>query len=126
MKPWTTAHIPSQQGRTAVVTGAGGLGFEDARALARAGAEVILASRDPAKGDAAVAQIREEITHARIRFEVLDLASLASIASFAGRLGGQLESLDLLINNAGVMDPPKPAGSPTAHREAETAKAHRG
>lgn len=107
MKPWTTAHIPSQQGRTAVVTGAGGLGFEDARALARAGAEVILASRDPAKGDAAVAQIREEITHARIRFEVLDLASLASIASFAGRLGGQLESLDLLINNAGVMDPPK-------------------
>lgn len=107
MKPWTTTHIPSQRGRTAVVTGASGLGFEDARALARAGAEVIMASRDRTRGDTAVARIRDEIPHARIRFEVLDLASLDSIASFAGRLGGQLERLDLLINNAGVMDPPK-------------------
>lgn len=107
MKPWTTAHIPNQQGRTAIVTGASGLGFEDARALARAGADVIMASRDRAKGDAAVARIRDEIPQARIRFEALDLASLASVSSFASRLGGQLESLDLLINNAGVMDPPK-------------------
>jgi NAD(P)-dependent dehydrogenase (short-subunit alcohol dehydrogenase family) len=107
MKSWTTAHIPNQQGRTAVVTGASGLGFEDAKALARAGAEVIMASRDHAKGDGAVARIRKEIPHARIRFEVLDLASLASVARFAGRLGSQLESLDLLINNAGVMDPQK-------------------
>lgn len=107
MKPWTTDQIPNQHGRTAVVTGASGLGFENARALARAGAEVIMASRDRARGDAAVEAIRNEIPHAKIRFEVLDLASLVSVTRFAARLGDQLVSLDLLINNAGVMDPPK-------------------
>ncbi|UPG87644.1 oxidoreductase [Luteibacter aegosomatis] len=106
MAKWTTADIPPQQGRTAVVTGPGGLGFEDALALARAGAHVILAGRNPTRGAAAVARISETVPGANVTYEVLDLASLASIESFAARLRDSLGSLDLLINNAAVMSPP--------------------
>lgn len=106
MASWTTANIPPQAGRCAVVTGAGGLGFETALALARVGAEVIIAGRDPRKGAEAVAKIRAAVLAADVRFEPLDLASLASIADFATRLRAQRDSLDLLINNAGVMTPP--------------------
>lgn len=106
MARWTTKDIPSQSGRAAVVTGTGGLGFEDALALARAGAEVIIAGRNPEKGAAAVARIREQSPSAKVRFEQLDLASLASIARFAERMRGQKDGLDLLINNAGIMVPP--------------------
>lgn len=107
MTNWVASDIPSQRGRSAIVTGAGGLGFEDALALARAGAEVIVASRNPQKGAAAVAKIRAEIPAANTRFEQIDLASLKSVAAFAARLRAQRDSLDLLINNAGVMRPPK-------------------
>ncbi|MGK6324379.1 SDR family oxidoreductase [Sphingomonas sp. DT-51] len=107
MTRWTVSDIPSQNGRSAVVTGTGGLGFEDALALARAGCEVILAGRDPLKGAAAVDRIRRDIAGAKIRFEPLDLAELASIAAFADRLGKQRPSLDILINNAGIMVPPR-------------------
>lgn len=107
MTRWTTRNIPPQQGRSALVTGTGGLGFEDALALARAGANVVIAGRNPAKGAAAVAAIRREVPDARIRFGEVDLASLASVAAFAARLAGEQESLDLLINNAGVMTPPQ-------------------
>ncbi|KRA97960.1 short-chain dehydrogenase [Devosia sp. Root685] len=107
MKKWVEADIPPQQGRSAVVTGTGGLGYEDALALARAGADVILAGRNAQKGAEAVARIREAVPGAPVRFESLDLASLRSVEDFARRLGGQLESLDLLINNAGVMVPPE-------------------
>ena len=107
MAHWTLADMPSQQGRTAVVTGTGGLGFADALALARAGATVILAGRNPDKGAAGVAAIQAEVPGASIRFDRLDLASLASIAAFAGRLADSQPSLDLLINNAGVMVPPQ-------------------
>ena len=107
MTKWTTPDIPSQRGRTAVVTGAGGLGFEDAVALTKAGAKVVIAGRNPAKGEAAVDAIRRALPSADVRFELLDLASLASVAAFAERLNRQLGSLDLLINNAGVMTPPR-------------------
>lgn len=106
MASWTTKNIPPQNGRCAVVTGTGGLGFEDALALARAGAEVIIAGRHPGKGADAVAQIRQAVPTANVRFELLDLAILASVADFATRLRAQRTSLDLLINNAGVMTPP--------------------
>lgn len=106
MASWTTKNIPPQGGRCALVTGTGGLGFEDALALARAGADVIIAGRHPAKGADAVARIRHAAPAANIRFETLDLASLRSVADFATRLRGQRDSLDLLINNAGVMTPP--------------------
>lgn len=107
MAQWTVSDIPSQRGRSAVVTGTGGLGYEDARALAKAGCDVIIAGRNAAKGAAAVAKIRAELPFAIIRFEQLDLASLASIKDFSKRLRSQRDSLDLLINNAGVMVPPK-------------------
>lgn len=107
MTRWTVLDMPPQIGRSAVVTGTGGLGYEDALALARAGCEVILAGRDPRKGSDAVGRIREEVPAAQIRFERLDLADLASIAAFAERLGSQRDQLDLLINNAGVMVPPQ-------------------
>lgn len=107
MTRWTTRNIPAQQGRSALVTGTGGLGFEDALALARAGADVVIAGRNPSKGAAAVAAIRRQVPEARIRFGEVDLASLASVAAFAARLAGEQDSLDLLINNAGVMTPPQ-------------------
>lgn len=107
MARWTVADIPSQNGRSAVVTGTGGLGFEDALALAGAGCKVIIAGRNPEKGAAAVAEIRAQVANADVRFERLDLASLASVADFASRLAGQQDSLDLLVNNAGVMVPPR-------------------
>jgi NAD(P)-dependent dehydrogenase (short-subunit alcohol dehydrogenase family) len=106
MAHWTASDIPDQRGRTAVVTGTGGLGFEDALALARAGATVIVAGRDPSKGAAAVDRIRQNVPGADVSFDVLDLASLDSIAVFAARLRDSLGSLDVLINNAGVMTPP--------------------
>jgi NAD(P)-dependent dehydrogenase (short-subunit alcohol dehydrogenase family) len=103
----TQAEIPSQLGKTAIVTGAtGGLGYETALTLARAGAEVILTGRDEQKGRSAVDRISGEVIGASISFESLDLASLASIADFAQRMHAR-QSLDLLINNAGVMALPR-------------------
>ncbi|AZV38984.1 2,3-dihydro-2,3-dihydroxybenzoate dehydrogenase [Komagataeibacter europaeus] len=106
MRKWTTSNIPDIRGRSFVVTGTGGLGFEDALALARAGATVILAGRNPSKGAEAVARIKRDTPEADISFEVLDLADLASIAAFGERLRSQRDHLDVLINNAGVMTPP--------------------
>lgn len=106
MSGWTASNIPNQQGRSAVVTGTGGLGFEDALALARAGAEVIIAGRNPAKGEEAVNKIRMAVPKANVCFEVVDLASIASIKAFGTRMQAQRQSLDLLINNAAVMAPP--------------------
>lgn len=105
MTRWTAANIPPQRGGAALVTGAAGLGFETARELARAGAQVIMASRNPEKGAEAVARIRSEIPSASVRFEPVDLASLASVSALAARLRGQIDALDLLVNNAGVMTP---------------------
>jgi NAD(P)-dependent dehydrogenase (short-subunit alcohol dehydrogenase family) len=99
--------MPNLRGRSAVVTGTGGLGFEDALALSRAGAGVTIAGRNPAKGAEAVARIRTAVPAASVRFEQLDLASLQSVSAFAARLARQRQSLDLLINNAGVMVPPE-------------------
>jgi len=105
---WTTKDMPSQAGRLAIVTGANaGLGYETALALAAAGAKVILAVRNPAKGEAAVARIMDQHRAAKVELELLDLASLASVRSFARRILVRDEPLDLLINNAGVMMPPR-------------------
>ncbi|QWA09713.1 SDR family oxidoreductase [Sodalis ligni] len=107
MSNWTASDIPSQHGRTAIITGAGGLGFEDALALARAGADVIIAGRNLSKGRDAVERIRQAVSDATVRFEELDLASLKSVAAFGSRLRSTLGSVDILINNAGVMTPPQ-------------------
>ncbi|MFN7180053.1 oxidoreductase [Hyphomonas sp.] len=107
MTKWTVSEMPSQQGRVAVVTGTVGLGYETALALARSGAEVIVAGRNFRNGDAAVGRIQARARSGKVRFEPLDLASLKSVEAFSERLKGQLGRIDLLVNNAGVMVPPK-------------------
>ena len=103
----TQAEIPSQVGRTAVITGAtGGLGYETALALAKAGAEVILSGRDAGKGRAAIEKIGRDVIGATVSYEHLDLANLASVMAFAERMHAR-PSLDLLIANAGVMALPR-------------------
>jgi NAD(P)-dependent dehydrogenase (short-subunit alcohol dehydrogenase family) len=103
---WTSADIPSLKGRSAVITGTGGIGYETALAMTRAGAEVILAGRNKNKGDESKAKIKALNPTANIRFEALDLADLQSIAAFGERLKTQRDSLDILVNNAGIMTPP--------------------
>jgi NAD(P)-dependent dehydrogenase (short-subunit alcohol dehydrogenase family) len=107
---WTSEQIPDQAGRMAVVTGANsGLGLATARELARHGASVVLACRDTEKGARALSEIQAAAPGARLELEQLDLGDLASIESFAERLRSRLggDGLDLLINNAGVMAPPR-------------------
>lgn len=106
MARWTASEMPSQRGRTAIVTGTGGLGYEDALALARAGADVVIAGRNASKGADAVARILQAAPDASVTFEQVDLASLGSIDAFGERLRQQRDRVDLLINNAAVMTPP--------------------
>ena len=108
MTDWSAADIPPLNDRTVVITGAtGGLGYETALALAGAGAAVVLTGRNDAKGRDATQRIRGQFPNAEISYETLDLASLASVADFAKRFAAAHASLDLLINNAGVMALPK-------------------
>ena len=107
MPTWTTAAIPPLDGRVVIVTGANsGLGFETARALARAGARVVLACRDPDRGAAAVQRLREE-AGADVELAPLDLADLASVRTFAAGFAAGHDRLDVLVNNAGVMAIPR-------------------
>ncbi len=100
---WTAADIPDQSGRLAVITGANsGLGLSTARELARAGASVVLAVRNVDKGRRAAAELGE-----RAGVEQLDLADLGSVAAFAERFASERGRLELLVNNAGVMAPPR-------------------
>jgi NAD(P)-dependent dehydrogenase (short-subunit alcohol dehydrogenase family) len=106
--PWTLADIPSQAGKRILVTGANsGIGYYAALTLARKGGHVILACRDRRKGEAALARLTTEAPGTGSELAILDLASLASVREFAARVldGGQ--PIDVLINNAGVMAPPK-------------------
>ncbi len=107
MAKWIEADIPNQRGRSAVVTGTGGLGLQTALSLARSGCDVTIAGRHPQKGADAVARVQHTVPGATVRFEKLDLADLSSVASFAQRMKTSRESLDLLVNNAGIMVPPK-------------------
>ena len=105
---WSTADIPDQAGRVAVVTGAnGGLGLEVARELARKGARVVMAARDPAKAEQARASIRAEIPDAGLEPRPLDLASLASVRAAAEAILVEHPRIDVLVNNAGVMGIPE-------------------
>jgi NAD(P)-dependent dehydrogenase (short-subunit alcohol dehydrogenase family) len=98
MSDWTAADLPSFSGRTVIVTGANsGLGKVCAQELARVGANVVLAVRDTAKGEAAAAGMRGDVEVRR-----LDLADLSSVREFADGV----EHLDVLVNNAGVMAVP--------------------
>ncbi len=106
-EPWTVAQIPNLAGKRAIVTGANiGLGFQTARELARAGAEVVLACRSTERGTAAAAKIQQEQPGAGVHVAHLDLSTLQSVRLFAQEVvaGG---SLDILVNNAGIMALPQ-------------------
>lgn len=104
---WTTKNIPSQSGKVAIVTGANsGIGFETARELAKKHAIVVMACRNREKAEAAAREIRMETRKAKVKIMRLDLADLASVRKFAETFNSKYRSLNLLINNAGVMIPP--------------------
>ena len=104
---WSAEDIPSLEGRVALVTGANsGLGLESVRALAARGATVILACRSRSRAEASQSQLQK---HGRLRLELLDLdlADLNSVEAAATAVGQRYGRLDLLLNNAGVMAPPR-------------------
>ena len=108
MSKWTTADIPLEHGKLAIVTGANsGIGLHAARELARAGCTVIVACRSAEKASNTRQRIVQEIPAAMIEDGVLDLANLSSIREFAKTFLATRRPLDLLINNAGVMALPK-------------------
>jgi NAD(P)-dependent dehydrogenase (short-subunit alcohol dehydrogenase family) len=108
MSKWTTADIPDQTGRTAVITGANtGLGYETAAALAAKGAHVVLAVRNLDKGKDAARRIEQATAGAHVQLQELDLTSLESVRAAAEQLKSNHETIDLLINNAGVMFTPR-------------------
>jgi NAD(P)-dependent dehydrogenase (short-subunit alcohol dehydrogenase family) len=104
MTSWTVPQIALQSGRSFLITGVGGLGYHAALEIGRAGGQVILTGRNAERGAEAVSAIRAEVPAADIRFEPLDLADLASIRSLGARMRSRYDSLDVLINNAGVMN----------------------
>ncbi len=104
---WTLKQAPTQSGRIAVVTGANiGLGYETALALAGKGCTVVLACRNAGKAEAAQAAILAQHPRARVESMALDLGSLKSVRAFAAAYTKRHATLDLLINNAGIMMPP--------------------
>ncbi|WP_031529907.1 SDR family oxidoreductase [Dyadobacter crusticola] len=108
MKNWTTANIPQRNGGLAIITGSTeGIGYEDALALSSAGWNVILMGRNPKKGAESIARIHQFNPIAKVSFEQINLADLSSIRAFASRMIAKGQAIDLLINNAGVMTPPK-------------------
>jgi protochlorophyllide reductase len=105
--PWTCADIPDQSGRTALITGANsGLGLETARALAQRGARVVVACRSLAKAEATCQDLAGDGGGELIPLE-LNLADLASVRHGAAEIAARWSAIDLLINNAGVMAPPR-------------------
>src|SRR6201985_3095953 len=102
VKPELTLEVPDLSGRFAVVTGANsGLGLGLAKRLAAAGADVVMAIRSRAKGEAAIAEIRRELPSAKLTIRQLDLSSLKSVAALGDELAAEGRPIDILINNAG-------------------------
>ena len=108
------ANVPDLSGKLAVVTGSNsGLGFGLARRLSAAGADVTMAIRNRAKGEAAIDKIRATVPDAKLTIQPLDLSSLASVATLGEQLNADGRPVDILINNAGVMTPPSATAPPT-------------
>ena len=104
MSSWTVADIPDQKGRTVMITGANsGLGLRSAEALAGAGAQVLLACRNPQKAADALAAVEACATAAAPSVISLDLADLSSVESAAAAVSDRVDHIDVLMNNAGVM-----------------------
>ncbi len=106
--PWNVTDIPNLSGTTAVVTGAsGGLGLESAKALAGAGAHVVMAARSQEKAKAAYEEILEARPEASLEIAEVDLASLAFVRLAAEKISADHPVIDILINNAGLMAMPE-------------------
>lgn len=104
---FTAADIPDQSGKTFFITGANtGLGFESAKAIAGKNGRVLVGARNPEKGETAVDEILRVHPGANVQFVRIDLADLASIEEAATTVAGE-PRLDVLLNNAGVMMPPR-------------------
>lgn len=104
---WDSSNIPSQKRKIVIVTGSSsGIGYEAAKVLASKGAEVILAVRNLSKGESALKKIKSFSNEANVFVMELNLASLSSVRKFTENFKLRYSSLDLLINNAGVMIPP--------------------
>lgn len=104
---WTKENMPDQRGKTALVTGANtGIGYEIALALYQKGAQVIIACRSSENGEKAIAEIENTGNGGSLELGILDLASLKAVNIFTEEIRKKHRSLDLLINNAGVMTPP--------------------
>lgn len=104
---WTAEQMPSQAGRTAIVTGANsGIGLQMVIALAGAGADVVMACRNPAKAEQALTEVRQRVPQAKVTAMALDLSTLASVRHFADAFLREHAQLDLLINNAGILGVP--------------------
>ena len=102
------ASVPDMSGRRVVITGASdGVGLGLARRIVAAGAEVIMPVRNPGKGEAAIARIRQEVPQANVSLRALDLSSLESVAALSKSLLDEDRPIHVLINNAGVMTPPE-------------------
>lgn len=100
--------VPDQHDRRFIVTGANsGTGKEASKRLAAAGAEVLMAVRTPEKGESAAADIRRSVPDARLEVRRLDLADLASVRAFADGVVADARPVHALLNNAGVMVPPR-------------------
>ena len=108
MAPNLVATVPDLSGKLAVITGSNsGLGFGLARRLSAAGADVVMAIRNRAKGEAAIDEIRATVPDAKLTIKPLDLSSLVGVAALGEQLNADGRPIDILINNAGVMTPPK-------------------
>jgi NAD(P)-dependent dehydrogenase (short-subunit alcohol dehydrogenase family) len=108
MAPNLVATVPDLSGRLAVVTGSNsGLGFGLARRLSAAGADVVMAIRNRAKGEAAIDEIRATVPNAKLTIKPLDLSSLVRVAALGEELNADGRPIDILVNNAGVMTPPQ-------------------
>jgi NAD(P)-dependent dehydrogenase (short-subunit alcohol dehydrogenase family) len=108
MAPNLVATVPDLSGKLAVITGSNsGLGFGLASRLSAAGADVVMAIRNRAKGEAAIDEIRATVPDAKLTIKPLDLSSLAGVAALGEQLNADGRLIDILINNAGVMTPPK-------------------
>jgi len=105
---WKASQMPDQTGKVVIVTGSNtGIGFHIAQGLAAKGATVILACRNLKKANSAKMRIVESFPNADLIIELLDLASLSSIRDFSNNIFSRQSRVDILINNAGVMIPPK-------------------
>lgn len=104
---WTTENMPNLSGKVIIVTGANsGIGFEASKEFARKGAQVILACRNMQKAEAALAELQGGVPNAQAEIMQLDLVSQKSIHAFANAFQAKYDQLDVLVNNAGIMEVP--------------------